>query len=107
MDDGMNPPHLNRQIVSKLVDVLGDYDPYYMQLAYTEIKLKGKVAQGNKLDELEKRLSKVESNHLHTLQEDIERLYGMSKEFAEAKRELVEIKKWIATQKSLKIQPQS
>jgi len=51
--------------------------------------------------ELKARLDKIEGNDLHDLDKlhkDIEELYIINKD-------IVEIKKWIATQKSLKIQP--
>lgn len=66
----------DRDLVSKLVEVLGEQDPYYMQLAYAELKLQTQADINNKYNEILERLDKLENNHIKHIMEDV---YNLAK----------------------------
>jgi len=67
----------NRELLSKIQTELGDNDPYYLQLIYSEIKLRDQLQKKDDFKRLVDRVDKIENNHLKHLP-SIEDYYRLS-----------------------------
>jgi len=91
----MKKKNIDKEIVTKLIDVLGEQDPYYMQLAYTELKLQDQKNYNNKCAEFSKRLDNIENNHLEHLEafmkDTIAKLYQFSLDRVEVEKDITNL----------------
>lgn len=86
---------IDRQSVGNILNVLGDKDPYYLQLAYTELKLQQQQGYDNKCMEFSKRLDNIENNHLEHLEafmkDTILKLYQFSLDRVEVEKDITDL----------------
>jgi len=79
-DDGMPQTQQNgfdRDLLSKIESILDDNDPYYLQLIYSEIKLRDQFKKKDDFKRLVDRVDEIENNHLKHLP-SIEDYYRLS-----------------------------
>ena len=105
-DDGMNQPppqSFDLKIIDRLIKALGNDPIRYLEVAYNGLRLQEEAEGGLESRIYERVIETVKTNdmpHLKDeLKEEIHNLYAMNKEFADARKDLIEIKEWIATQR--------